>query len=160
MSKPYRLNAGIIIANNKGQVLLCARADQADNNWQFPQGGIDKDEAPLQAAIRELYEETGIKSAQLIAQMPYPVRYDFPPEIAKHSPFCGQEQHWFLFEFTGNEKEINLKINPNEIEFKAYQWSDITIAPKLIVKFKKKVYNEVVDYFAPIINQQIIRKQA
>ena len=153
MDKPYRLNAGIVVVNSKGQVLLCALADRDTLNWQFPQGGINKNESPQTAALRELYEETGIISVNLLASIPYTLRYDFPPAIAVHHQYRGQEQYWFLYAFTGDDTEINLKINPNEIEFSNYRWGDIAEAPKTIVEFKKEVYNKVVEYFTPIIKQ-------
>lgn len=149
MNKEYRLNAGIVVFNSIGKVLLCDRADQKAASWQFPQGGIEKEESPLNAARRELYEETGIKSVKPVAQMPQPLRYDFPKYFKM--PFRGQEQYWTLFYFSGDEREINLQINTEEIEFRNYKWADIDEAPKLIVDFKKEVYNKVVSYFQPLI---------
>ena len=149
MTKSYRKNVGIVVFNKDGKVLLCARSDQKDECWQFPQGGIEQDEDYQVAALRELYEETGIKSVELVDRIQEPVRYDFPVNF--RLPFNGQEQYWFLFYFRGDDTEINFEINPQEIEFKNYKWDDISEAPKLIVQFKKKVYNKVVDCFEPRI---------
>lgn len=157
MSDLYRLNVGIVVFNNTGKVLLCARADQKGKSWQFPQGGIEKGEDIVGAARRELFEETGIKDVELVTVMPQTTCYDFPSHV-KFGKFKGQEQHWVLFYFTGNDKDINLQINPREIEFKDYKWSSINEAPKLIVEFKKKVYNQVVDCFDSIIKDFLQRK--
>lgn len=158
MNKPYRLNAGIVVVNPQGQVLLCSRTDVTHCNWQFPQGGINQGEQPQVAALRELYEETGITSVTLLSAIPTPLCYDFPPSIAAHHPNRGQKQYWFLYAFTGNDAEINLNTNPNEIEFNNYRWADINEAPKNIVDFKKEVYNKVVEYFTPIIKQHFTGK--
>lgn len=149
----YRKNVGVVVFNKEGKVLLCVRNDQVEDCWQFPQGGIEEGESIKVAAERELYEETGIKSVQLAAQMVDPLRYDFPIDFKL--PFRGQEQYWVLFYFTGNNDEINFNVNPEEIEFRNYRWDDITIAPKLIVDFKKDVYQKVVNFFDPIINNYL-----
>ncbi len=149
MAKFYRENVGIVVFNKVGKVLLCARSDQEKDCWQFPQGGVENGEDYKMAALRELYEETGIKSVELIAKISEPLRYDFPSNFKL--PFKGQEQYWFLFYFKGDDAEINFEINPREIEFRDYKWDDISEAPKLIVQFKKEVYNKVVDYFEPKI---------
>lgn len=149
----YRKNVGVVVFNKDGKVLLCARNDQAEDCWQFPQGGIEKGESIKDAAERELYEETGIKSVQSVAQKKEPLRYDFPIEFKL--PFRGQEQYWILFYFTGSDNEINFNVNPNEKEFRSYRWDDIMVAPKLIVDFKKDVYQKVVNFFNPIINNYL-----
>ena len=79
----YRKNVGIIVADKDGKVLMCARADQEDLQWQFPQGGIENGEDIVAAAERELHEETGISSVRLIGIMPEPLRYDFPKNARK-----------------------------------------------------------------------------
>ena len=158
MEALYRKNVGIVVFNQNAKVLMCARADKPDYQWQFPQGGIDEGEEVVNAAKRELWEETGIKSVKLIAVMPHSLRYDFPAVIKKKFSkqgcgFVGQEQSWVLFYFEGKDDEINFHTNPDEIEFKAYEWVDIYEAPKRIVEFKKKVYSEVVKSFSSIIYQ-------
>ncbi len=145
----YRKNVGVVVFNGEGKVLLCARNDQVEDSWQFPQGGIEEGESIEAAAERELYEETGIKLIKSVAQMPNSLRYDFPADFKL--PFKGQEQDWVLFYFTGSNEEINFKVNPQEIEFRNYRWDDIKVAPDLIVDFKKDVYRKVVDFFYPII---------
>ena len=149
----YRKNVGVVVFNKTGKVLLCARADQEEMCWQFPQGGMENGEDIEKAARRELFEETGIKKVRLVSRMEKALRYDFPEHF--RLPFQGQEQYWVLFYFEGDDKEINLAINPQEIEFKDYMWGDIGLAQKYIVEFKKKVYAEVIKEFAPIIKDFI-----
>ena len=98
----YRPNVGVVVFNKEKKVLMCARADCADMQWQFPQGGIDANEKPLAAAVRELKEETNISSVDFVAKLQEPLRYDFPPQVLakqkyRGSSFVGQEQYWFLF---------------------------------------------------------------
>lgn len=159
----YRKNAGIVVFNRDLKVLLCARSDKPGYQWQFPQGGIDSGEDIVAAARRELREETGITSVELVTMLAEPLRYDFPPQIfenfrQKGSPYAGQDQFWVLFFFTGGDEEIDFCTNPQEIEFKAYEWADIEEAPKRIVNFKKKVYHKVVQAFKPYICEKEIAK--
>ena len=149
MHNKYRKNVGIVVCK-KGKVLLCARAKEKGFQWQFPQGGIEDGEDFVEAGKRELYEETGITNVSLIRTISNPIRYDFPKNV-KFNQFCGQEQYWVLFEFLGEDKEIKFDINPNCVEFKAFQWVDIDIAPKEIVYFKKEAYKKVVDIFKPFV---------
>ena len=100
--KRYRRNAGIVLFRHDGKVLLCERIENYPKRWQFPQGGIDAGETPLQAAQRELKEETSVTSVKFIATLPRPIRYDFPEAVKKAHPERrndGQEQYWHLFLF-------------------------------------------------------------
>ncbi len=155
----YRKNVGIVVFNQAGLVLMCARADKEDMQWQFPQGGIEQDEDIVAAGRRELQEETGITSVELVAELPRPLRYDFPPAIAaaqsrRGYDYKGQEQSWVLFYFSGDDSEIDFCTNPQEIEFKAYEWVNIKEAPRRVVDFKKDVYNKVVKAFVPYIRKK------
>ncbi len=154
MKNLYRKNVGIVVCKD-GKVLLCARADQETYNWQFPQGGIEEGEDIIEAAKRELFEETGIKSLKLVKTMPYSLKYDFPKNNKHHqiAGYKGQDQHWVCFEFLGDDNEINLRINPEEIEFKDFEWADITEAAERIIEFKKEVYLKVVDFFSKYVKE-------
>ena len=152
MTDVYRKNVGIVVYK-KDKVLLCARAKETAFQWQFPQGGIEDGEDIIEAGKRELFEETGIKSIRLITTISEPIRYDFPKEV-DFLPFKGQDQYWVLFEFFGNDDEIKFDIDPNCVEFKAFKWDNIDVAPKEIIYFKKDVYKKVVERFKPFIEQQ------
>lgn len=154
----YRKNVGIVVFNKGRKVFMAARADKPDMQWQFPQGGLEPGETVTEAAYRELAEETGIKSAQAVYVLPEALRYDLPQDVTKAfqkagCPYTGQEQTWVLFYFCGDDSEIDFTTNPQEIEFKAYEWVDIDEAPKRIVAFKKHVYQTVAEAFKPIIEK-------
>ena len=150
MTKRYRKNVGVIVCK-KGKVLLCARADKKDFRWQFPQGGIEAGEDIVEAGKRELYEETGIKNLRFVHKMPFSLKYDFPKNFNSIYPFDGQEQFWVLFEFLGSDDDIKFDVDQNCIEFKAFKWDNIEVAPQEIVLFKKDVYEKVAEYFKPFI---------
>lgn len=156
MERNYRKNAGIVVFNKDKKVLMCARVDKKSLEWQFPQGGIDEGETPLDAAYRELKEETSIVSVKLVQILKKPIRYSFPRSLretfAKMGQFnYGQDQFWTLFYFTGDDSEINL--NTETPEFKAYAWMDIAQSPKEIIFFKKAAYKRMVSIFEPIIKE-------
>ena len=122
----------------------------------MPQGGIDKGEDPLAAALRELHEETNITAVSLLAEAPEWIYYDLPDEalgIALKGKFRGQRQRWFAFAFTGDESEINVTAPGGgkfAAEFDAWRWEKLTRTPSLIVPFKKDAYDKVVEAFADI----------
>ncbi|HCU58929.1 MAG TPA: RNA pyrophosphohydrolase [Alphaproteobacteria bacterium] len=158
----YRNCAGIILFNDKGKVLMGARADKKGQHWQFPQGGIEDGEKPQEAALRELREETSVKSAEIIMSLNEPISYTFPKPIreglaAKGKTHVGQKMYWFLLHFTGQDNEINVQTETPE--FKAYEWTDIKSAPKRIIFFKKGVYHRVCRIFEPYIEAYIHRAE-
>ena len=156
---PYRPCAGIMVLNADGLVWAGKRAKDGNSEysghpklWQMPQGGIDKGEDPQPAAWRELYEETGIRSAELIEEAPEWINYDLPEDmigIGLKGKFRGQTQKWFAFRFTGDESEIQIDPPPDghEREFEEWAWLPMANLPDLIVPFKRKVYDEVVRVF-------------
>ncbi len=152
--KLYRPNVGIMLLNKKGQVFMAHRTDSRKQAWQMPQGGIDKGEDEYEAARRELYEETHVSSISLIAESVHWYAYDFPAGVRflseKKKAFVGQKQKWFLFQFTGQENEIDL--DQPDAEFNQWQWVDAEKIVDMIVAFKKDVYRQVLDEFMPFID--------
>jgi 8-oxo-dGTP pyrophosphatase MutT (NUDIX family)/esterase/lipase len=149
----YRQNVGVVLFNREGKVWLGRRADaQGEKIWQFPQGGVDRDEDFLDAARRELWEETGVRSASLIGRAPERITYDFPEGFTGSKAmkgFAGQSQVWFAFRFEGEDAEVNLAAH-HQIEFDAWRWADLAEAPDLVAPFKREAYLKVVEAFAPI----------
>ena len=151
---------GIMVLNRDGLVWTGPRIAEPDsemsgatNLWQMPQGGIDKGEHPLPAAIRELYEETGMKSVSLLAEAPGWFNYELPKEvlgIALKGKFRGQTQKWFAFRFEGDESEIEIDPPPggHTAEFDRWEWKPMHELPDLIVPFKRRIYEQVVEAFS------------
>ena len=144
-----------MLARADGKVWLGRRADTPlQPNWQFPQGGIDVGEDPEAAARRELREETGVRSVELIGRTGEWIAYDFPPghtgsKAAKG--WMGQKQIWFAYRFLGQEAEIDLA-NHAHIEFDAWRWASLEEAPELVAPFKRAAYLQVVETFAPLLS--------
>ena len=151
--KLYRPCAGICLKNKDGLVFAGKRFGNFAHAWQMPQGGIDKGEDYLDAARRELHEETGVTSATLVAQSAEWHRYDLPQDLGVKfwkGKYSGQAQLWFLFEFTGNESEIDISgLAGEKAEFTEWAWKPISEITAQIVPFKKHIYEEVMREFAP-----------
>ncbi len=149
-----------MVLNREGLVWIGRRRKQGNTEysgtpllWQMPQGGIDPGEDPLPAARRELYEETGMQTVELIEAAPHTVRYDLPAHmlgIGLKGRYRGQEQHWFAFRFLGDESEIRIDPPPDghEAEFDAWTWAPMATLPDSIVAFKRDAYAQVVAMFA------------
>lgn len=146
----YRLNVGVVLINREGLVWYGRRAGATGaHTWQFPQGGVDEGEDFEAAAVRELYEETGITSAEFLASTEGWITYDFPPDYGGSKQargFKGQRQRWFAFRFTGEDTEVNLAAH-GEVEFDAWRWGRLSEATDLIVPFKREAYARVVTAF-------------
>ncbi len=156
----YRPCVGIMVVNREGLVWIGCRADAQNDAegrgswWQMPQGGIDEHEDPKAAALRELYEETGIRSVSFIAERAEWINYDLPPDLmgkAWGGRYRGQKQKWFALRFTGDDSEINIvPPDPNNVEFVAWRWAPVSEVHALIVPFKRAVYDVVLADFAPL----------
>lgn len=147
----YRLGAGIMLMNREGKVFVGARVDNPDDAWQMPQGGIDEDEAPWPAALRELEEETGIAPSlvEYIAEHPERLQYDLPEEWRQRlwqGQWKGQMQHWFLARFLGTDGDVQL--DTHHPEFRAWKWVEPDELPDLIVPFKRDLYRRLLKDFA------------
>lgn len=157
----YRPCVGLALFNAQGLVFIGRRANQSlrehvapGHEWQMPQGGIDKGEAPLQAATRELHEETNVTSVALLAEAPGWLAYDLPIDIGKEAwkgRWRGQAQKWFAFRLTGPDSEIDIETpaGGHKAEFDAWRWERLDATPSLIIPFKQGVYREVSALFAP-----------
>ena len=151
---PYRPCAGAMLINRAGLVFVGHRKHVADMTgtpapWQMPQGGIDDGESPLDAARRELWEETSVRSIELIGEAPDWYRYDVPDDIAAgrfRKKWRGQTQKWFAFRFLGDDAEIDVDHpggGAHPAEFSHWAWKPLAEVPSLIVPFKRPVYEKV-----------------
>lgn len=150
----FRPNVGIIVVNNKQQVLWARRARNKDA-WQFPQGGIDEGESAKTCMLRELYEEVGLTESDIsiLAETKDWLRYRLPKKYLRHCslPLCiGQKQKWFLLQLLSDDQQINLSRSKTP-EFNAWQWVDYWYPAQHVIAFKQKVYQKALQEFAPII---------
>jgi putative (di)nucleoside polyphosphate hydrolase len=153
---PYRPCAGVMLLNAQGQVFVGQRLDTSIEAWQMPQGGIDPGEDPLEAAYRELWEETGVlrDHVTLIATAPEELQYDLPDDLVGKvwkGKWRGQRQRWFLFRLTAGNEAIN--IATAEPEFRAWRWIDPAELPHVIVPFKRELYARLLDIFGDQLGQ-------
>jgi len=148
---PYRKGVGIMLINSNNKIFVGRRIDNT-KAWQMPQGGVDDSENLETAAKRELKEETGIFSIKILKQSKKEFVYDLPEELIGkiwNGKFKGQIQTWFLIQFTGKDNEINLK--QKRAEFYEWKWTNIKDLPKIIVPFKKKLYQDVIKEFEGLL---------
>ena len=150
---PLRDGVGIVLLNKENKIFVAKRIDNPKNFWQMPQGGVDGEEDYLNAAYRELEEETSIKNVELIKELDGTTTYELPDHllgIIWKGKYRGQKQKWFLMKFFGDDKEINIKTkNP---EFLEWKWIDINLITEVVVDFKLHVYKELKEKIKTIIN--------
>lgn len=145
----------MVIINNHQQIFIAKRKDvapDAPHAWQMPQGGVDPNETPHQAAIREMKEEIGTDKVALLTTNSDWFYYDFPQSLRKNSwggRFSGQRQKWFLFQFTGEDKDINL--DTKHPEFSEWKWASKEDVVQLVIPFKRRVYEQVLSEFAAFL---------
>ena len=141
---PLRIGVGVIVLNDKNEIFVGKRKDNPVDKWQMPQGGVDKNENFLTAMKRELKEETSIKNIKILKELDGWFEYELPENllgIIWKGKFRGQKQKWFIVKFNGNENEINLKTKIPE--FIQWKWITIDELPKVIVDFKKNMYERI-----------------
>lgn len=156
LTLPYRAGVGLCLFNRLGHVLVAERRERR-GAWQMPQGGINKTE-PLQlAALRELKEEVGTDKAEIIGRLPDKLRYEFPDWLQYRGgifrgKYRGQEQDWLALRFLGEDADIDLSglHEPEKPEFIDWRWCPLVEVPKLIVEFKRPMYEAIVEGFLPI----------
>ena len=150
--RPYRPCVGIFLLNNDGLVFAGRRIDNRAEAWQMPQGGIDAGESPLQACMREMHEEIGTNTADLVSQHDEWLYYDIPLPLADRlwqGRYRGQKQKWMALRFTGDDSDIN--IATEEPEFCEWKWLSPHDLVDLAVPFKRDVYQNVLAAFAPYL---------
>ena len=159
----YRPCVGVMLLNREGLVFIGRRKNKRlvehvapGHEWQMPQGGIDDGEDPYEACLRELYEETNVRTVSLIAEAPDWYCYDLPNDVARKSwkgRFQGQRQKWFALRFEGDDVEIDIRTpagGAHKAEFDAWRWERMEKLPELIIPFKRPVYENVLKAFAGI----------
>lgn len=156
---PYRPCVGLMVFNRTGRVFIGRRTEGPEHTdlvhvWQMPQGGVDPGEETWPAALRELYEETSIRSVDRLGEVGDWLAYDIPPDLVGHAwsgKYRGQRQKWYALRFTGDDREIDI-LTPgggaHEAEFVEWRWEPIANLPALVVPFKRPIYERVVSEFA------------
>ncbi len=154
MDLPYRPNVGAVLFNPLGEVFVARRADLpnaegAPGGWQLPQGGIDPDEDPRTAVLRELEEEIGTGNASIIGEHPDWLTYDLPPELlgkALGGRYRGQRQRWFALRFNGRDSDVRLDRDPHP-ESDAWRWAQLADLPGMAIGFKRPIYDVLAHSF-------------
>jgi len=154
---PYRPCVGMLLLNPQGKVFVGRRIDTAkegDDIWQMPQGGIDKGEAPEDAALRELREEIGTDNAEIVAESRHWLHYDLPSHLLGKvwkGRYRGQKQRWFALRFMGQDSDID--VATEHPEFDAWRWVELEDVPALVIPFKRDTYRAVVSEFRELLGR-------
>ena len=141
---PLRLGVGIVLLNSENKIFVGKRIDNPVNSWQMPQGGVDNNENLLNAAFRELREETGVKNVKLIKEIDTWLTYDLPKNLLGklwNGKYRGQRQKWFVMRFIGKDEEVNVKTK--NAEFKEWKWLAVDQLTNVAVDFKLQIYKKI-----------------
>ena len=154
---PYRPCVGLLLLNPSDKVFVGRRIDsaqEAEDIWQMPQGGIDPGETPREAALRELHEEIGTDKAEIVAESRHWLHYDLPPYLVGKvwkGRYRGQKQRWFALRFLGEDSDID--VATAHPEFDAWQWVELDDLPGLVIPFKRDTYRAVVSEFRELLGR-------
>ena len=150
MTDNYRRCVGMIVLNDKNEILVGKRLDHPSGHWQMPQGGIDENENPEKAVWREMLEEIGTNNATMIKESNQWINYKIPTETLATLPwgdmYVGQTQKWFAFRFNGNDNEIN--VGTDNPEFSEWKWTHHNLLVENIVPFKRNTYEKILKEFS------------
>jgi putative (di)nucleoside polyphosphate hydrolase len=160
-SKGFRLNVGIILVNPDNRLFLARRLGQSA--WQFPQGGVHKNETLRQALYRELYEEVGLMpcDVKLMTVSSRWLKYRLPPKFIRHDvfPLCvGQKQKWFMLRLLAEDTQVQLDRSGSP-EFDAWRWVHYWEPMKQVIDFKKAVYRSVLQEFSPFLGINVVKEE-
>jgi putative (di)nucleoside polyphosphate hydrolase len=150
---PLRIGVGIVLLNKENNIFVAKRIDNRKNFWQMPQGGVNVGESYVNAAKRELEEETNVKSTKIIKKLDGWFNYNLPKNLIGKiwkGKYRGQKQKWFVMKFLGNDKEINIKTE--HPEFLKWKWIEVNKITDLVVDFKLNIYKEIKEEVKKIIN--------
>jgi len=148
---PLRIGVGIALLNRENKIFVGKRIDNPANSWQMPQGGVDKNEDFLQAAKRELEEETSIRTVEVIKQLNEWMTYDLPKNLLGKlwkGKYRGQKQKWFIMQFLGKNDEINIRTK--KAEFLDWKWIILSDLPKVAIDFKANIYKKIAKEIASV----------
>ena len=148
---PLRIGVGIALLNHENNIFVGKRIDNPVNSWQMPQGGVDGNEDFLQAAKRELKEETSIRSVTVIKELSEWLTYDLPKNLLGKlwkGKYRGQKQKWFIMKFLGKNDEINIRTK--RPEFLDWKWIKPSELPAVAVDFKVNIYKKMTKELASI----------
>ena len=141
---PLRIGVGIALLNHENKIFVGKRIDNPENSWQMPQGGVDKNEDFLQAAKRELEEETSVRTVEVIKELKDWLTYDLPKNLLGKlwkGKYRGQKQKWFIMKFLGKNDEINIRTK--KAEFLDWKWIKPSVLPEVAVEFKVNIYKKM-----------------